>query len=64
MRQSLEVLAVPELARRYAEGMDSWRDPEARRALDAWIQQHGVNVIPWLRGLVRANRATIEELLS
>src|SRR5690242_10041113 len=46
MRQSLEVLAVPELARRYAEGMDSWRDPEARRALDAWVQQHGVNVIP------------------
>jgi hypothetical protein len=63
MCEGLEALAASELARRYAEGMECWRDPQARQALDTWIEQHDANVTLWLRSLVRANRATIEELL-
>jgi hypothetical protein len=63
MRQGLEALEAPDLARRYAEGMEHWRDPQARRVLDAWVKEHDVNVTLWLRSLVRAYRPTIEELL-
>jgi hypothetical protein len=64
MYQGLDALAAPELARRYAEGMEYWRDPQARRALDVWMKQHDADATPWLHSLVRANRATIEQLMG
>lgn len=64
MRRGLEALSAPELALRYADGAENWRNPQAMRQLDAWMKQNDASVHGWLRSLIRAHRATFEELLK
>ncbi len=64
MSRALESGADPALTGCYREGMRNWRDAEAMRAVDDWIEQHDEEVMSWLRTLVRVNRPSIEQLLS
>jgi hypothetical protein len=64
MFRALGPCADKMLARCYADGMHGWRDPDVMRAIDDWVRNHHDEIAAWLRGLVRANRSTIEELLS
>jgi len=64
MSRALESIADPALTDCYREGMQNWRDPEAMRKVDAWLKQHDHEVMSWLRTLVRANRPSIDQLLS
>lgn len=60
--EALRSFAPPEYSQRYAFGSENWKDQEAMKVLDEWIDRNDDSTNTWMFELLKANRHELSKI--